>query len=524
MTLVAALAFAVPAFATDPAALFDAPGQNHTNVCVRLASSRAPLTYADGAATGFNVLDSFSFDNGDCPAGNVRLDFHELIPSSGGPLVFHRGGNGYVDEQNVKYGELRQADLATPLPAPTPSSGGRGAPCTLAQSEPAYSAQIHSIPGAMHYKRPQDVPRGSNSGASFMHYGDPGADQGDNPDIHYSYLLWSFVDVGSGGHVRTLLAPNEPLRACDVQPITMTSWDRAGNPNGRVTARYVRVLAGSCPLYGWMVWSHTYGTHATVAHVAASAAPPPPDPAPDPSCPVAAPASPPQVSTGSTSAAPGGGATLNGTVDPVGVTSSYHFDVGLDTAYGASTPDAGLASADRNVPVSTPLTGLQPATIYHYRLVATNTHGTTYGADATFATPASAPAAAPVTLSHLRVAPAKFKRARRRGGAGTRIRYTLSAPARVMLVFQRRSVGVRRGGRCRPAPRHGIKRGAHRCARWAPVRGSLHQTRTRAGTASARFGGWIGRRALARGRYRVAAQAKGVGPRSIVRHAGFTLR
>ena len=34
-----------------------------------------------------------------------------------------------------------------------------------------------------------------------------------------------------------------------------------------------------------------------------------------------------------------------------------------------------------------PLHGLAPATLYHYRLQATNTYGTTYGADETFTTP-----------------------------------------------------------------------------------------------------------------------------------------
>jgi hypothetical protein len=32
------------------------------------------------------------------------------------------------------------------------------------------------------------------------------------------------------------------------------------------------------------------------------------------------------------------------------------------------------------------LTGLKPATKYHYRLVAANAHGTTHGADAAFET------------------------------------------------------------------------------------------------------------------------------------------
>src|SRR3954471_10825382 len=224
------------AAATDPAATFDAPGQLHAIACAHLASSPEPLRFADGSADGFSLTDQLSFYNGDCSTGTVRLDLHEVVPSAAGTLAFHRGGNGYNDAENVKYGELAAGDLADPLPAPVPSGGGRGAPCTLAD-EPAYAVDVRSIPSEMHYKRPQDVPSGSNSGASLMHYGDPGADQGDRHDIHYSYLLWSFVDVRGGGHVRTLLAPGQVVRPCDVETIVMNSWDSTGAVNGQVTAR-----------------------------------------------------------------------------------------------------------------------------------------------------------------------------------------------------------------------------------------------------------------------------------------------
>jgi hypothetical protein len=140
----------------------------------------------------------------------------------------------------------------------------------------------------MHYKRPQDVRSGSNNGTSYMHYGDPGADQRSGPRKHYTYLLWSFVDVHGGGMARTLVAPGELVRPCDVQPLTRPSWDRRGAVNGRVTARYVRVLAGACPLYGWMVWSHTYysgGATTPVAHAVPLRSSPPPDPQPAPGCP-----------------------------------------------------------------------------------------------------------------------------------------------------------------------------------------------------------------------------------------------
>jgi hypothetical protein len=60
--------------------------------------------------------------------------------------------------------------------------------------------------------------------------------------------------------------------------------------------------------------------------------------------------------------------------------------------------------------------------------------------------------------------------------------------------------------------------------RWVTVRGSLHQSRP-AGTTSVRFGGWLGRRALARGRYRVMAAATGSNQlKATPRRAGFALR
>jgi hypothetical protein len=53
----------------------------------------------------------------------------------------------------------------------------------------------------------------------------------------------------------------------------MSSWDDAGNVNGFVTARYVRVLAGSCPLYGWMVWTRRRSSLRSTAATARDAGP-----------------------------------------------------------------------------------------------------------------------------------------------------------------------------------------------------------------------------------------------------------
>jgi hypothetical protein len=288
--VVAAVAWPAAAAATAPARRFNAPGQAHAHVCVRLSSARPSLRFGDGTPTGFSVTDQPTTHKRHCAPGTALLDLHEVIPSKAGPLVFRRRDYAGKAAGNVKYGELSVSDIASRLPASAPAGGGRGAPCTLAK-EASYRVSVRSIPTAMRYKRPQAVAAG-NGGATFMHYGDPAADQGTNHNVHFSYLLWSFLNVRGGGMVRTLLAPGQIVRPCDVTPITMNAWDSSGAVNGHVTARYVRALAGTCPLYGWMVWSHTYwpGGTAAVSHVVAMRKAPPRDPEPDPACPVSPPA------------------------------------------------------------------------------------------------------------------------------------------------------------------------------------------------------------------------------------------
>jgi predicted lipoprotein with Yx(FWY)xxD motif len=82
------------------------------------------------------------------------------------------------------------------------------------------------------------------------------------------------------------------------------------------------------------------------------------------------------------------GFELKGTVYNYGGTTTYHFEYGTSTAYGTSVPmpdaDAGAALASS---VSQPVTGLAPDTVYHYRLVSTNSaEGTGFSEDGTFST------------------------------------------------------------------------------------------------------------------------------------------
>ena len=84
-------------------------------------------------------------------------------------------------------------------------------------------------------------------------------------------------------------------------------------------------------------------------------------------------------------------ATLSGSVDPTGAPTTYHFEYGTTTAYGHTTPAADAGSGTAGVPAAAAPSGLSPGTTYHYRIVASNAGGVTYGADRTFTT-----AAAPV--------------------------------------------------------------------------------------------------------------------------------
>ncbi len=78
-------------------------------------------------------------------------------------------------------------------------------------------------------------------------------------------------------------------------------------------------------------------------------------------------------------------ATLNGSLDPHGLTTSVHFQYGTTTSYGlTSAPQSQSGNTYRNV--SANISGLTTHTTYHFRIVATNGAGTRYGSDRTFTT------------------------------------------------------------------------------------------------------------------------------------------
>jgi hypothetical protein len=80
-------------------------------------------------------------------------------------------------------------------------------------------------------------------------------------------------------------------------------------------------------------------------------------------------------------------ARLKGTVDPAGgPEAECNFEFGIDQTYGSSAPCEPAGPYFAPEAVHADLTGLSPATEYHYRLHATSAEGETFGADKTFAT------------------------------------------------------------------------------------------------------------------------------------------
>jgi Ca2+-binding RTX toxin-like protein len=98
---------------------------------------------------------------------------------------------------------------------------------------------------------------------------------------------------------------------------------------------------------------------------------------------------PPEADTAAATNVKGSSASLNATVDPEGAATSYQFEYGTTTAYGTTvpvTPKSAGTGVDP-VAVSEAISGLQPGTTYHYRIVAWSEAGESEGEDVSFTTP-----------------------------------------------------------------------------------------------------------------------------------------
>ncbi len=100
-------------------------------------------------------------------------------------------------------------------------------------------------------------------------------------------------------------------------------------------------------------------------------------------------------------------AILKALVDPASQTTTYVFQYGPSPAYGSQTGSKSAGSGAALTGVSAVASGLEPGTLYHFRVVATNQSGSTYGADQTVTT-GIAPAATTHAASEVTLVSAKL--------------------------------------------------------------------------------------------------------------------
>jgi hypothetical protein len=79
-------------------------------------------------------------------------------------------------------------------------------------------------------------------------------------------------------------------------------------------------------------------------------------------------------------------ATVRAEINPEGFSTVYRVEYGLTKDYGQSTGEVELAPGAEPIPIQAVLTGLQPGTEYHYRILATSAVSANAGMDKTLTT------------------------------------------------------------------------------------------------------------------------------------------
>jgi len=95
----------------------------------------------------------------------------------------------------------------------------------------------------------------------------------------------------------------------------------------------------------------------------------------------------PTVTTGEVTNIASKSATLNGTVNANGLSTTVWFEYGINSSTYSGVSSTQTLNGWGNISVSIDVSELKPGTTYYYRIVAQNSAGTTYGNEISFTTP-----------------------------------------------------------------------------------------------------------------------------------------
>src|SRR5262249_44717470 len=93
------------------------------------------------------------------------------------------------------------------------------------------------------------------------------------------------------------------------------------------------------------------------------------------------------------------GVAFTAVLNPNAAATTYRFQYGTSTAYGLETFGRSLAAGVAPQPVSSRIDSLASHTTYHFRVVASNRAGTTFGPDTVAQTGPFPPAQLPVATT-----------------------------------------------------------------------------------------------------------------------------
>ena len=156
--------------------------------------------------------------------------------------------------------------------------------------------------------------------------------------------------------------------------------------------------------------------------------------------PAASAATAPTTSISSASSIDSSWATLNGSVNPNGSSTSWYFEYGTSTNYSSKTPTQSAGSGTGTVNVAASVLRAQGSRTYHFRLVATSDGGTSRGARPDLLD-RHAPAVATADASSIGSTSARFSGSVNPNGQSTRYYFELGTTTATASRRRCRSAG-----------------------------------------------------------------------------------